>query len=90
MKENITHDYEQIVEEFSPRLQRYSGIVRSGPSKFTIKPLRLNNIDDVERIFRELISSGESCRFTKSIMSQLHVSESGVRTDYNRSIEGEP
>lgn len=48
VRENIAGDYEKIVQEFSPRLQRYSEIVRSGPSKFTIKALRLNNLDEVQ------------------------------------------
>lgn len=58
VKENITDDYDKIVQEFSPKLQRYSEIVRSGPTRFTIKPLKLASLEDVQDRFRELIGPG--------------------------------
>jgi hypothetical protein len=51
MKGNISSDYDDIIREFSPRLQRYSDIVRSSPTKFTINPIPLNSIEYVQEMF---------------------------------------
>jgi len=93
VRENITSDYEQIVQEFSPRLQRYSEIVRSGPSRFTIKPLRLKNTEEVMERFREIIAGGDGSggsTFTRSIIGKLHEDESRLKTivtEYGRATD---
>jgi hypothetical protein len=56
MRENISNDYNDIITEFSPKLQLYKDIVRSGSTKFAMSSMRFNSIEHVKEMFRDIIS----------------------------------